>query len=68
MSPLYLIAIITNLAAFYHGILPFLCVQQYLFMRVAIAIMHIIWKFFGYLLQLHSVVKSLSIFAEVLAG
>jgi len=69
-SSLYLIGLSTNLAcaAFHHGILPFLFVQQYLFVRVAIVIMHIIWKFFGHSLKLHSVVKSLSILAEILAG
>jgi hypothetical protein len=69
MSSLLLIPLVTYLArtAVHHGILPFLLVQQYLLVRIIIVVMYIIWKFFGYFLELHSVVKTLSIFAEVLA-
>ena len=36
--------------------LPFILVQQYLVIRVTISVMNVIWKFFGHIVGLHSLV------------
>lgn len=61
---LWLIPFVTNLAfvGLYKGIFPFLLIQQYLSVRLAISMIHICWKYIGRRLQLHSVVNiSLSV-------
>ena len=54
---LWFIPFITTLAVgLNRGIFPFLLIQQYLSVRLAVSMIHICWKYVGHQLRLHSVV------------